>query len=119
MTFDGFYFAYVNWFGTTTLTRQFNFPSPVDVYAFGALTAVVVTGGEGCAFVGISEVTLIDPNTGRPINKVTPIVGQQFPSPSVVEDKVTSVTFEFGSNIPPANHIQYANASLTILLRSS
>jgi hypothetical protein len=121
MVFNGFYCDYKWWSGAATLTREFNFSSPVNVLAFGALSAVVISGGQGCAFVGIQEVTMIDPNTGHPINKAMDIPGQYFPSPSFEGQQVTSLTFAFGSKPNagnPAYEIEYANANMNILLWS-
>jgi hypothetical protein len=60
------------------------------------------------------EEEVIDPNTGRPINKSTMISGQQYPHPNYADLKVLSMTFLAGTYIPTA----YANASLNILLWS-
>ena len=99
--------------------REFNWPAPINVFAFGALTAVQVSGGQGSAYVGITEETVIDPNTGRGLNKSTSILGQAFPSPSLVDENVLGVTFAFGSAIPGGpNTIEYANANFNIFLWS-
>jgi hypothetical protein len=120
MTFDGFYYDWKWWWGATSLTRQFNFPSPVNVYAFGALTTSWVTSGQGCAYVGIIEETKIDPNTGRPVIQATPIPGQALGVPNLVDKEVTSLTFAFGSTVQgqPQSPIHYANANLNVILWS-
>ena len=116
MTLDGFYYGFMTLFGSATFTRQFNMGSPVNLMAFGNLGAVEISGGSGLAYVGIQEITLIDPGTGRPINRSTQIGGQPFPQPGLFEQKVTAVVFAFGSTVPPGNHAQYANANLNIFL---
>jgi hypothetical protein len=118
MAFNGFYFDWKWWSGSYSVSRQFNFGSPVNVLAFGALTAMAVTGGAGSAYIGIIEQTAIDPNTGRPINIATPIPGQTLPSPSLANKNVLGLTFALGGNMPPVNHVQYANANMNILLWS-
>lgn len=119
MAFDGFYFDMMTWFGNATFTRKFNFGStPVNAFAWGALGAVAITGGTGVGYVGIMEEEVIDPNTGRPINKSTMILGQNYPHPNYADLKVLSMTFLVGSNIPNINTVAYANASLNILLWS-
>jgi len=117
MTFDGFYYDNKWWWGTASLTREFNFHTPVNVFAFGALTAVEVSNGQGLAYVGIIEATIIDPNTGSPVNEATPILGQAFPSQNFA-NRVTSITWLFGSHSSSVNTIEYANASLNMLLWS-
>jgi len=123
MVFNGFYYDWKWWSGSASATREFSFNPAVNVLAFGALTGVVVSGGQGCAYVGIGEVQIIDPNTGRPINQSTEILGQMFPSPSFEGQRVNSVTFMYGSNFKPHQskpeyQIEYANANMTILLWS-
>jgi hypothetical protein len=122
MEFDGFYYDNKWWTGTTSLSREFNFADPVNIFAWGALTAVEVTGGAGLAYVGIGEATFIDTSTNRPVNTSTMIAGSPFPSPNYT-NRVTSVTWLYGSTTQepswtPVNGISYANASLNMLIWS-
>jgi len=112
MTCNGFYTYWHWWQGTSSQTQQVNFPSPVNVLAFGSLGAVMASGGQGCAYVGIMEYTYVDGNV-----KVTKNTMQgEFPVPTLEAQQVTSITFMFGSKTPYVSTIGYANASLNILL---
>jgi len=61
MTFNGFYTDGWWWTGSATGSKEFRFRPPVNVLAFGALTAVQTVGGgsqtvPNTAYVGIIEV---------------------------------------------------------------
>ena len=116
MTCNGYYTYWHYWEGSVSQTQQVNFGSPVNVFAFGSLGAVMASGGQGCAYVGIMEYTYIDTNSGLKVTKNT--MQGEFPVPILVADQVTNITFLFGSKTPYVNTIQYANASLNMLLWS-
>ena len=122
MILDGFYYDSKWWSGNATVTRDFNFPAPVNVMAFGALSTIVLSGGKGCAYVGIYEAAIIDPNTGRPVNTHVGGFGS-FPAPNFEGQQVKSITFGCGSQVkPPLSGseytIEYGTASMEILLWS-
>ncbi|MBV8828550.1 MAG: hypothetical protein JO108_04920 [Acidobacteriaceae bacterium] len=116
MVFNGFYTYWHWWAGSISQTQQINFPAPVNVYAFGSLGAVMASQGQGCAYVGITEYTYVDAQSGVKVTKNT--MQGEFPVPMLEAQEVTSITFLFGSKTPYVNTIEYANASLNVLLWS-
>lgn len=109
----GFSTRWYWWMGNASNSSQFNFPA-ANVFAVGALGAVQIENGKGTAYVGITEETAIDPNTGRSINKNVP-TPTSTPVPILVDKGVSSVMFVFGSSGPNmTNTVGYADASLTV-----
>jgi hypothetical protein len=101
MEFDGFYYDNKWWTGDTSLSREFNFQSAVNVFAWGALTCVEVTGGGGSAYVGIAEATVVLPD-GTEVNEdENSTAANGLPIPNFTA-RVTSVTWAYGSSWPLA-----------------
>ena len=109
----GFATRWYWWMGKVSNSSEFSF-SPSNVFAVGALGAVQIVNGQGTAYVGVTEETVLDPNTGRNINKNVP-TPTATPVPILVDKGVSKVTFMYGSQGPDmTNTVGYADASLTI-----
>jgi hypothetical protein len=129
MPFDGFYYDWKWWTGSYSNTREFNWEDPINVFAFGSLSAISMVGAgsqmvPNTSYVGILEETVIDAR-GDKVTKPTPASpNASFPSPSIVDNNVVGVTFAYGSSWPytgvarPVGEINYANANFNIFLWS-